>query len=155
MIYSHSLTFLLFFDLGFPLSITSFVLTQVYPSHIVSDRIKFWLENVYNQMLESVFRKLSPLTKRDRDSYTRTLMSPVFIYLNINSRNWQYLYLHLTISVLVLFNNFVMVMLKLSLHIINLLYIPTKDDNHESKIMQSIMINLYFPWNFTINVTAC
>ncbi|CAA3028448.1 Hypothetical predicted protein [Olea europaea subsp. europaea] len=70
---SHSLTFLLFLYLAFSLSFTSFASTQYSPSSIASDQIKFWSENVRNKMPYSVFKKLSPLTKRDRDYYKKLI----------------------------------------------------------------------------------
>ncbi|CAA3029243.1 Hypothetical predicted protein [Olea europaea subsp. europaea] len=69
---SQCLTFLLF-HLAFSLSFTSFASTQVSPSSIASNQIKFWSENVHNQMPESIFKKLSPLTKWDRDYYTKMI----------------------------------------------------------------------------------
>ncbi|KAL2456873.1 putative polygalacturonase non-catalytic subunit [Forsythia ovata] len=73
MVTSHSLTFLLLFHLAFSLSFTLFASAQVSPSSISSDQIKFWSENVHNQMPESIFKKLSPLTKWDRDYYTKMI----------------------------------------------------------------------------------
>ncbi|CAI9777063.1 unnamed protein product [Fraxinus pennsylvanica] len=69
----HRLTLLLFFHLAISLSFTSFASTQVSPTSIASDQMKFWSENVHNQMPESIFKKLSPLTKWDRDYYTKMI----------------------------------------------------------------------------------
>ncbi|XP_022856174.1 BURP domain-containing protein 16-like [Olea europaea var. sylvestris] len=75
---SHSLPSLLFFHLAFSLSFTSFASTQYSPSSIASDQIKFWYENVHNQMPDSVFKKLSPLTKTDRDYYKNLITKKDF-----------------------------------------------------------------------------
>ncbi|CAI9777065.1 unnamed protein product [Fraxinus pennsylvanica] len=73
-----SLTFLLLFHLSFYLNFTSFALKQVSSSSIASHQIKFWSENVHNQMPESVFKKLSPLTKKDQDYYTNMISKNKF-----------------------------------------------------------------------------
>ncbi|CAI9777064.1 unnamed protein product [Fraxinus pennsylvanica] len=70
---SHSPTSLLYIYLAFSLSFTSLASTQLSLSSIASDQIKFWSENVANKMPESIFNKLSPLTTRDRDYYTKMI----------------------------------------------------------------------------------